>query len=130
MSAGEMSPDRISAGETSTGEIHLELLLGKQVHDTEGTPVGRIEEVRAEQQGDEWVIKEYLIGPAAILERLSAWTIGTGILRLLGARKIHGGFKVPWQKLDLTDPEHPRLICPIQALQEVADEQEQPRQGR
>lgn len=111
-------------------EIHLELLLGKQVRSLEGKPVGRIEEVRAEQQGDEWVIQEYLIGPAAILERLSAWTIGLGILHLLGARKIHGGFRIPWNKLDLTDPEHPRLNCSVQELQEIQNQQEQPQGNR
>lgn len=41
-------------------EVHLELLLGKSVVDQAGKPVGRIEEVRAEQQVDEWVIHEYL----------------------------------------------------------------------
>lgn len=103
-------------------EVHLELLLGKSVVDQAGKPVGRIEEVRAEQQGDEWVIHEYLIGTAALLERLSAWTIGLGILHLLGARKIHGGYKIPWENLDLSDPEHPRLRCTLQELQLLSRE--------
>ena len=100
----------------ATRELQLELLLGKPVLDSTGKLVGRLEEVRAEQQGDEWVIQEYLIGPPALLERLSAWTIGLGILHLLGARKIHGGYQVPWDKLDLADPEHPRLHCTLQEL--------------
>ena len=99
-----------------THEVHLELLLGKRVLDQTGKPVGRIEEVRAEQQGDEWVIQEYLVGTAALLERLSAWTVGLGILHLLGARNIHGGYRIPWNQLDLTDPEHPRLHCTLQEL--------------
>lgn len=53
-------------------EIYLELLLGKQVLDSAGKPVGRIEEVTAEKEGGEWVIQEYLIGFPAVLERLSA----------------------------------------------------------
>ncbi len=52
-----------------------------------------------------------LVGSAAILERLSVWTIGLGILRLLGALKIHGGYRVSWDKLELTDPEQPRWRC-------------------
>jgi sporulation protein YlmC with PRC-barrel domain len=100
----------------ATQEIHLELLLGKQVLDSTGKPIGRLEEVRAKQQGNEWVIQEYLIGPTALLERLSAWTIGLGVLHLLGARKIHGGYQVPWDKLDLSDPQHPRLCCTLQEL--------------
>ena len=100
----------------TTQELYLELLLSKQVVDATGKSIGRIEEVRAEQQGDEWVIQDYLIGTPALLERLSAWTIGLAILRLMGARKLQGGYKVPWDKLDLSDPEHPRLSCTLEEL--------------
>ena len=102
-----------------TREVHLELLLGKGVLDSKDKLIGRIEEVRAEQQGNEWIIKEYLIGNAALLERLSAWTIGLTILHLLGARKIHGGYSVPWDKLDLTDLEKPRLRSTIEEFKEL-----------
>lgn len=94
-----------------TREIQLELLLGKPVLDSMGKAIGLIQEVHAEQQGDEWVILEYLLGPAAILERLSAWRIGQAILPLLRARQTPSGYRVPWDKLDLTDPEKPRLLC-------------------
>lgn len=103
-------------------EIHLELLLGKQVLDRTGRPVGRIEEVRVQQQGDEWVIQEYLLGTAALLERLSAWRIGLAIMRCFGARKIHSSYSVPWNKLDLTDPEHPCLSCTIDELQQMSEQ--------
>ncbi|AUB38218.1 hypothetical protein COO91_04183 [Nostoc flagelliforme CCNUN1] len=106
-------------GIITTREIHLELLLGKPVLDSTGKAVGRIEEVCAEQQGEEWIVKEYLIGYAAVLERLSAWTIGLGILHLLGAHKIHGSYIVPWDKLDLTDPDNPRLRCSLDALKSL-----------
>jgi len=102
-------------------EIHLELLIGKQVVDINGKPVGRIEEILAQPQGDEWVIQEYLLGIGAILERLSAWTIGLAILHRLGARKIRGGLKVPWDKLDLTDPDRPRLTCTVDRLQALSE---------
>ena len=95
----------------ATREVHLERLLGRCVYDASGKPVGRIEEVRAEQQGDNWVIQEYLIGAAAVLERLSAWNISMRILRLLGAPKLSGSYRVPWDQLDLADPENPRLYC-------------------
>ncbi|OKH50367.1 hypothetical protein NIES2101_19500 [Calothrix sp. HK-06] len=99
-------------------EIHLELLLGKQVLDPAGQPVGRIEEIRAEQNGDEWYIDSYLIGNIAILERLSAWEIGLSILKRLGARKIHSGYSVPWQQMDLTEPQKPRLRCHKEELKQ------------
>ena len=97
-------------------ELHLELLLGKKIFDALGHPVGRLEEVVAEQQGNDWFIKEYLVGTAAWLERLSAWTIGLAILRRLGARKLHVGYRVPWQHLNLDDLEHLRLNCTLEEL--------------
>ncbi len=95
---------------TKRHEVHLELLLGKHVRDKDGLKVGRIEEVRAHEQGEEWVVKEYLIGPVAILERLSALPLAGGILGLVTG-KVPSGYKVPWDKLDLSDPEHPCLTC-------------------
>ncbi len=109
----------------ATCDLHLELLLGRRVMDSSGQTVGRIEEVRAQQQGDEWVIQEYLIGIPALLERLSAWTIGLAILHSLGARKIHGGYRVPWHKLDLTNPEEPRLLCTLQELKTLSEQQQE-----
>ena len=105
-------------------EIHLELLLGKPVLDSTGKAIGRIEEVRASKQAEEWVVREYLIGYAAVLERLSAWTIGLGILHLLGAHKIHGGYTVPWDKLDLTNPNQPRLRCSLDELKSLSQQPE------
>lgn len=97
-------------------EIYLELLLGKPVIDPKCKRVGRIEEVLVERVGDEWIVREYLLGPAALLERLSAHTIGLKIPHLLGARKLFTGYRVPWDKLDLTDPEKPRLLCNLHEL--------------
>lgn len=107
-----------------TREIHLEQLLGRRVLDSTGKPVGRLEEVRAEQKGADWVIQEYLVGLPALLERLSAWTIALGILHLFGARKIHGGYRVPWEQLDLANPEHLRLRCTLQELKELSEQQQ------
>ena len=109
----------------ATEERHLERLLGRCVYDAAGKRVGLIEEIRAEQDGDDWVIQEYLLGATAILERLSAWSLGIGILKLLGARKLDVGYRVPWEQLDLTDVEHPRLRCTIETLQTLREQSEQ-----
>lgn len=99
-----------------TREIQLELLLGKPVQNSTGETIGLIQEVYAEQQGDEWVILEYQLGPAAMLKRLSAGIIGRAILPLL--RKQHPtGYRVPWDKIDLTDPKKPRLLCSLDELE-------------
>jgi sporulation protein YlmC with PRC-barrel domain len=97
-------------------ELKLELLLGRQVRDSAGDRVGRIEEFRAEQQGDEWVIIEYLVGAAALAERLSVRSLVAKTLGFFGMHDRHQGFSIPWEKLDLSDPEHPRLTCTIAEL--------------
>lgn len=100
-------------------EIHLELLLGKRVLDSTGKSVGHIQEVRSEHIGDEWVVQEYLIGAAALVERLSAWRVALGFGKS-AASKISRGYRVHWDKLDLTDPDHPRLYCTVDELQQFS----------
>jgi hypothetical protein len=85
-------------------EIHLELLLGKRVRDISGRAAGRIEEVLADRVDLDCIVREFHLGSGALLERLSS-----PILRVLGRRPK--GRRVPWDKLDLTDPDHPRLTC-------------------
>lgn len=63
-------------------DVDLELLLGKPVVDPTDTPVGVIEEIRAEKQGGEWVMQAYLIDSITMLERLSIWTSSLEILHL------------------------------------------------
>ncbi|MBA2627879.1 MAG: hypothetical protein H0U85_07685 [Gemmatimonadales bacterium] len=87
----------------STHEVHIELLLGRRVLDADGRSAGRIEEVVADRIDLDCVVREYHVGPDALLERLSIRAVR--IFR--GAH--HGAYRVPWERLDLTDPRHPRL---------------------
>jgi sporulation protein YlmC with PRC-barrel domain len=102
-------------------EIHLELLLGKRVLGLNGKPVGHLEEIHAELHQGECFVEEYLIGSYAMFERLAALSIGRTILKFFGATKKHEGYRVPWNKLDLTDPERPRLVCPVKDLVALHD---------
>jgi sporulation protein YlmC with PRC-barrel domain len=94
---------------------NLELLLSRQVFAPNGRKVGRIEEIQAEADGDDLVVTEYHLGAPGMLERLSASLIGGAILDLFGLRK-RNAFRVPWDKLDLSDPRHPRLTCEAEEL--------------
>jgi sporulation protein YlmC with PRC-barrel domain len=91
-------------------EVHLERLLGRRVIDADGARVGPIEEVIAEEQDKEWVVKEYLVGRAVLFDRLSARVLGRSVMRFFGA-KTHGGFRVSWEQMDLSDPLRPCLRC-------------------
>jgi sporulation protein YlmC with PRC-barrel domain len=98
-------------------ELSLELLLGRRVVDVNGVRVGRIEEVLAERDGDDLLVTEYLAGTYGLFERLSIFHIGVGVLRYLGGRTQSANpHRIPWEKLDLSDAEHPRLTCSIEEL--------------
>lgn len=81
------------------GKVHLELLLGKLVRDPEGARVGRILSVTAEIEGEECVVREYHLGAAALLAQLG--------ISLFGRKPL----RVPWDLMDLGDPDRPRLRC-------------------
>jgi sporulation protein YlmC with PRC-barrel domain len=110
-------------------EIHIEQLLGRKVFDSEGKRAGRLEEVIAVHQGDECVVQEYWIGSYALLHRFSAISVGRSLLGLFGA-KGHAGYKVPWDKLDISNPERLRLDCACHELEELTEQDKSARQSK
>jgi hypothetical protein len=102
-------------------EIQLELLLGKTVCGIGDKPIGPLEEIVAEQRGDECFIEEYHVGSYAVLERLSAWTFGRAILHVFGGTQRNRGYRVPWDKLDLSDFQRPKLRCRVSELKLLGD---------
>ena len=100
-------------------DIKVELLVGTRVHDVDGTKVGRIEEIRVEQQEKDLVVEAYLIGASALIERLSARTLVRPIRRLLRTRHVYSVYEVPWQDLDLTDPKRPVVRIAKRDLQRL-----------
>ncbi|HEX8891548.1 MAG TPA: hypothetical protein VF779_20535 [Pyrinomonadaceae bacterium] len=103
-------------------EVNLELLVGRRVFGLNGKSIGHLEEIQAELIKGECLVTEYLVGAYAVVERLAALSIGRAILKLFGATKKHDGYRVPWDKLDLTDPERPRLLCSVDELKTLAGE--------
>lgn len=94
-----------------TKKVRLELLLGKLVRDPEGARVGRILSVSAERQGKECLVREYHLGAAALMARL-----GISALRLAGWTAWRKPMAVPWDLLDLSDPDRPLLRCSLAEL--------------
>ena len=93
-------------------EVRLEWLLGRQVLAANNHALGRLEEVRAEQQGNRYVVTEYVIGALGLFERL-----GIGVKLLFGGRG--GGYVARWDQLDISDSEQPRLTCTIEELRRL-----------
>ncbi len=100
---------------TTTREVHLELLVGRKVHDPTGRPAGRIEEVHAERIAEECYVREYLLGPAAMLERFAVRFSGLRVARLFGVEPKPPRV-VAWELMDLSDPKRPRLLCRAEEL--------------
>ena len=90
-------------------EINVELLIGRKVRDVDGEKVGRIEEIKVERDDKSCVLDSYLIGSSALIERMSAWTLVRPIARALHGRRFYSLYQVPWQDMDLSDPQRPRL---------------------
>jgi hypothetical protein len=93
------------------GKVHVELLLGRRVRDVNDRVVGRIRSIHARRRGHDYVVEEYRIGSAAFLESL-----GISTASMIGFQ-WGKPLCIPWQKLDLSDPEHPRLRCAKEELQ-------------
>lgn len=92
--------------------VRLDRLLGRKVIGPDNRSIGRLEEFRAERRGDNWLVTEYVIGPAGLLERL-----GLGTRLVLGWRRA--GFLARWDQIDITNPERPRLLCGMDELRRV-----------
>lgn len=95
-------------------EWRLELMLGRRVRTQDGRVIGRLEEFRAEREHDYYVVTEFHIGPTALIERLAVRHFG---LTLPG--RVHG-YRVRWDQLDLDDPAHPRLTCPVEEIERMS----------
>jgi hypothetical protein len=89
--------------------IRLERLLGRLLRDHLGTPVGRIEEVESEPDGEIYRVTHVIVGPEGRIARLFAFGYQLPTLRALGLGRKPRTRRLPWAWLDLTDPEHPRL---------------------
>jgi hypothetical protein len=92
------------------GRLRLDRLIGREVYTRDNRRLGRLEEFRAERRGDDWVIREYVIGTAGLLERL-----GLGVRLILGVKRS-GGYVVRWDQLDLSEPARPRLTCSVEEI--------------
>ena len=90
-----------------SAEVRVERLLGRTVVDGRGRGVGRIEEIQAEREGPEWVVRGYVLGVDGLIERLAAGAIVQGLLGTLAGRRRRR--TLGWDELDLSDPDRPRL---------------------
>ena len=108
----------MDASPAGARELRVESLLGHRLRGTDGKSLGRIEEVVAEIRGTDWIVVEVHVGPGALLERLAELTslvpLFGPLQRRLGARR-----RVPWDRLDFSNPSHPRALVVRDDLERV-----------
>ena len=90
-------------------ETNAELLLGRKVRDINGEKVGRIEEFDVERGDTACLVEAYRIGASGVIDRLSAWSLIRPIAKLLRRHHVFAAYRVPWDEMDLSDPENPKL---------------------
>ena len=90
--------------------VRLDRLIGRKVFTGNNRVLGRLEECRAERRGESWVVTEWLIGSAGLMERL-----GLGVGMILGVRAGRS-FVARWDQLDLSNPDRPHLKCSTEEL--------------
>jgi hypothetical protein len=90
--------------------LRLDRLVGREVYTANHRRLGRLHECRVEPQGNAWVVTEYVIGAAGLMERL-----GLGVRLLLGLDRP-AGYIARWDQLEFSDPDRPTLTCPVADL--------------
>ena len=93
-------------------EIRLHHLVGRTVRDADGCVIGRIQELCAEielhEHGNEYVVREFHVGPFGVFEAFMGSRIARRMAHVLGL----GGPErctIPWDLMNVDDPEHPRV---------------------
>jgi hypothetical protein len=90
-------------------EVRLEALIGLPVTGPGGA-FARIEDLRVEPEGEEYLVRSYILGPLGMLAKLAAFLWELPTLRALGLARKARIRVVPWELIDLSDPEHPKLV--------------------
>lgn len=95
----------------STREVRLHHLIGRRVHDVDGRLLGRLEELRAEidlhDRGNDYQVVEFQVGGFGAFGAMAAGRFTRHVLRGIGLAGDR--YLIPWELVDLSDPERPRV---------------------
>jgi hypothetical protein len=99
----------------SARTVSLEDLLGRVVHDVEGRRIGRIEELEAEIElegdGNEYVVTRFGVGRWGPFDAIASGLFVQQLVRPHHARDELRALLHSMDRMDLTDPERPRVTC-------------------
>jgi hypothetical protein len=90
-------------------ELSVELLFGRDVRDADGEVLGQIADLCAGDEDGELVVRYYLVVPAQATYRISVRSLLLEVLKLFRLPLGGQGYRIPWDEMDLADPERPRV---------------------
>ena len=100
-------------------ELDLYDILGRKVHDANGEYAGRLEEIEVERGEESCAVMNYLVEHRGLIDRITAWAITDSLQKAIPVREKSCPYRVPWDKMDLSDPDHPRIKVPQSELKRV-----------
>ena len=104
----------------SARTIALDQLVGRVVRAADGRRIGRIEELEAEivleAHGNEYVVTRFGVGRLGPLDTIASARIVQQLVRRLVRATNYVRYHIPWDWMDLTDVEHPRVTRPEREL--------------
>jgi hypothetical protein len=102
-------------------EVPIHHLLGRTVRDPDGRKVGRLEELRAgielHEDGNDYVVTEFHVGSFGAIESIAGPYFTRLLLRRLGRFAPYSNHRIPWDRMDLTDPRNPRTLDTVERLE-------------
>jgi sporulation protein YlmC with PRC-barrel domain len=97
----------------STRTVSLDELVGRVVRDADGKRIGRIEELKAEivleRGGNEYVVTRFGVGHWGPFDAIASGHFVQQLVRRITRATHYVHYDVPWEWMDLTDVEHPKV---------------------
>jgi sporulation protein YlmC with PRC-barrel domain len=104
----------------SARTVSLHDLVGRVVHDADGRRIGRIEELKAEivleRGGNDYVVTRFSVGRWGPFDAIAGGRIVQQLVRRITRATNYVHYEVPWDLMDFTDLEHPRVKCAEQEI--------------
>lgn len=94
-------------------------ILSRKVVDSDGKYAGRLEDVEVERGDEVSLIKSYLVVHRGLIGRIQTWALSASIQASIPVTEKSRPYRVPWDQMDMSDPEHPRILVPQAELSRV-----------
>jgi hypothetical protein len=100
-------------------ELHIYETLGRKVRDANGYYVGCLEEIEVERGDDSCLVTSYIVHKRGLISRMTAWAVSNSVRRAIPVPEKALPYRVPWDQMDLSDPEHPQILVAQSELKRV-----------